>query len=124
KLRQSAEIAADFCAPLVGGRRAAEQIAIEAGSPANGGALVLLGHSAGGVAAVHAAAKLDKLGYRIGAVAMIGSPKTPIPKPIRERTAWFSACNAKGRRVDAIARLGGWLGKPPGRIQPLSIVGG
>ncbi len=124
RLRQSAEIVADVCAPLVGGRRAAEGVARLGGDPAACGVVALLGHSGGGVAAAHAADELSRRGYRIGAVAMIGSPKTPIPKRVRERTAFFYIADARGRVADAIARVGGWFGRPPARRRSLPLVGG
>jgi hypothetical protein len=124
KLRQSAEIAADVCGPLVGGRRAADGVARLGGDPASCGVVALLGHSGGGVAAAHAADELSRRGYRIGAVAMIGSPKTPIPKRIRELTAFFYIGNEEGRAADAIARVGRWFGRPPARLRSLALVGG
>ncbi|HZG79094.1 MAG TPA: alpha/beta hydrolase, partial [Paenibacillus sp.] len=124
KLRQSAEIAADVCGPLVGGRRAAADVARLAGDPAACGVVALLGHSGGGVAAAHAADELSRRGYRVGAVAMIGSPKTPIPKRVRDVTAFFYLGNEDGSAADAIARVGGWFGRRPARLRSLALVGG
>jgi len=124
KLRQSAEIAADVCAPVVGGRRAAAEAARLGGDPADCGVVALLGHSGGGVAAVHAAAALTRLGYRIGAIAMIGAPKTPLPSRVREKTAFFYAGNGRGGAADPVARVGSWFGRPPAVQRSLALVGG
>ncbi|TLS50266.1 hypothetical protein FE782_21615 [Paenibacillus antri] len=106
KLRQAAE-AARLC-----------------GAPSDCGFVALLGHSGGGVAAAHAADELSKRGYRIGAVAMIGSPKTPLPRGVRSKTAYFYAADARGKPADPIARIGAWAARTPARAQGLELIGG
>ncbi|WP_309118349.1 hypothetical protein [Paenibacillus sp.] len=124
KLRQAAEVAADACAPVVGGKRAAAEAARLCGAPSSCGAVALVGHSGGGVAAAHAADELSKRGYRIGAVAMIGSPKTPLPRGIRSKTAFFYAADARGMPADPIARIGAWATRTPARAMGLKLIGG
>lgn len=78
---------------------------------------VLVGHSAGGMAAVHAASLL--LAREGGApcpVVMIGSPKCRIPPELRDSVLYMHALGREGGRraakpIDPIARIGtfgGW----------------
>lgn len=117
KVRQAAEIACDLFVPAIGGRRALQEL--DAGQPA-----VLIGHSGGGVAAVRAAAELMRAGDEVGAVVMIGSPRIPIPRALRDRTLFLYACSRAGDAVDRVTRLGGWRGRPPERIAGLPLIGG
>ncbi|HZG87672.1 hypothetical protein [Paenibacillus sp.] len=123
KLRQAIEVAADVCGPLVGGARAArdaDRLCEGAGSAR----IALLGHSGGGIAALHAARLLQRSGFDVAAIAMIGSPKRPIPAALRDKTAFLYAASESGRAVDGVARAGAWLGRPPARIVPLRLIGG
>lgn len=137
RARQSAEIAADLCGLAIGGRRAAAAVTEAAGgalseSGDGGGgrrrpAVVLIGHSGGGVAAVHAAARLltapPAVRVTVGAVALIGSPRVPVPAPLRPVTAYFYATDKEGRRSDRIAAFGSWQGGRPAGERGIVLVG-
>jgi len=125
RIRQAAEVTVDVLFPAFGGRRAASEAA-RLREPSREGAVevALLGHSGGGVAAVHAAAALARTGIPVRAVAMIGSPKTPVPQSLRTRTAAWSLADARGRIGDPVARLGSWLGRPPAHTARLALIGG
>ncbi|WP_068603450.1 alpha/beta hydrolase family protein [Paenibacillus swuensis] len=75
-----------------------------------GGALYLVGHSAGGTAAVHAGLRLLHEGFPLGRLVQIGSPKSPLPDQLRAISAYFYATNATGRPTDRVTRLGSWGG--------------
>ncbi|NHN29531.1 hypothetical protein [Paenibacillus agricola] len=91
-----------------------------AGEPANDAAsgarslTLLLGHSGGGVAAVHAAGILAaEPALPCGAarplrVVQIGSPKCPIPAWLQDSLLYASAINAQGRPSDPVTLLGSW----------------
>lgn len=111
----------------VGGRRALDSIA--AGwreKPGSTDRIVLIGHSGGGVAAVHAAWQLhDQLGGPPPPVVMIGSPRCRIPEELQASVLFAyagsaaEAAAAPGKPSDAVARLGtfgGWRGA--GRPRP------
>lgn len=94
---------------------------------------VLVGHSAGGVAAVHAAGLLlAREGGPPTPVVMIGSPKCRIPEPLREAVLYVQAERSSGaagvgrakgsagRTSDPVCRIGsfgGWT-KGSGRLLP------
>ncbi|MEK0312804.1 hypothetical protein [Cohnella sp. 56] len=94
---------------------------------------VLVGHSAGGVAAVHAAGLLlAREGGPPIPVVMIGSPKCRIPEPLREAVLYVQAERSSGtagvgrakgsagRTSDPVCRIGsfgGWA-KGSGRLLP------
>lgn len=127
KCLQIAEITADLVIPSVGVRRFAKDWKREergVGEGCNEPVFVLIGHSGGGVAAVHAAAELHREGQRIGGVGMIGSPKMPIPLPLRDKTLYVQAVDPSGRRTDPITTFGAWRGKPPGISLHAEIIGG
>ncbi|MFD0680525.1 MULTISPECIES: hypothetical protein [unclassified Paenibacillus] len=88
---------------------------------------LLIGHSGGGVAAVHAVQILADAGGAVGGrangrfgagprrpfphrIVQIGSPKCPIPEWMRESVLYAGALNAKGKSSDLITRLGSWSG--------------
>jgi hypothetical protein len=83
-----------------------------------GSLTLLIGHSGGGVAAVHAASILALTGEPAmlqGAtraislrVVQVGSPKCPIPNWLKRSLLYVSAINAKGRPTDPVALLGSW----------------
>jgi len=76
-----------------------------------GRAVVLIGHSGGGVAAYHAARRLLAEGaVRDCRIVQIGSPKVRIHPALRDRTAYFYAADERGRVRDPITRLGTWGG--------------
>lgn len=104
-------------------------------------ALVLIGHSGGGVAAVRAAALLAKQRPELDmAVAQIGCPRFAIPEELRTRVHYMYAVGKSGRIAkDPICRIGSWggwelndLGIPrwnplkcaPGKRTPVRIIGG
>lgn len=116
----------------IGGRAVEE----EAGNRWCGEHVLLVGHSGGGVAAVHAAKRLlERTPDLRCAVIQIGSPKCPVPVELQPFTAWFYAARADGRVRDPVCRIGSWregllrggwpsARHPPKRIVPLPIKGG
>ncbi|UJF35847.1 thioesterase domain-containing protein [Paenibacillus hexagrammi] len=75
--------------------------------------LLLIGHSGGGVAAVHAANQLEQAGWPILGVVQIGSPKCAVAPPLRERTLYVFTTAESGRKltaIDPVTRLGTWGG--------------
>jgi hypothetical protein len=84
----------------------------------SGGLTLLLGHSGGGVAAVHAAGILagEPVLLRGAAtpsllplrVVQIGSPKCPVPTWLQGSLLYASAINAQGRPSDPVTLLGSW----------------
>jgi hypothetical protein len=124
----------------LGGRRVLQRI--EADGAATAGPLWLVGHSGGGIAAVHAAEAL-LAAYGAAAdcrLAQIGSPRCAVPEPLQARTAYVYAARAGSRRpADPICRLGSWGGwerasrlglrwnrlrHAPATVAPLPLVGG
>lgn len=123
RFRQAAEVTMDVCYPAVGGRKTAAEI-VKSAKETGCRRIVLIGHSGGGVAGAHAADKLRKVGFEVGAVVMIGSPKAPIARSIRDKTAYFYGLDKQGMRRDPIARLGRWMGKPPALMEGICLIGG
>src|SRR5690606_10898863 len=87
---------------------------------------VLIGHSAGGTAAVHTALQLQERSASAQPclVVMIGSPRFRIPASLREHVHYLYAAGA----VDPIARIGTFSGwgvrrEAPGTVTRLRIVG-
>ncbi|MBB6674954.1 hypothetical protein [Cohnella nanjingensis] len=79
----------------IGGRRALE--AME--TPAPAGRTILIGHSGGGVAAVHAAQlRLARDGGEPDAAVMIGSPRCRIPEALRGSVLYLYAAGKRLRR--------------------------
>lgn len=85
---------------------------------------VIVGHSAGGVAAVHAARLLHaREGGKPPLVVMIGSPRCRIPEPLRDSVLYVYAAKAPSadtrwmsvRLSDPITRLGSFGGWQAGR---------
>jgi predicted alpha/beta hydrolase family esterase len=76
----------------------------------SGGRIVIVGHSSGGVAGVHAANRLDRKLYPDVRVVQIGSPKCAVPQENRQSTLYVRAVNQKGKSADPITRLGSWGG--------------
>lgn len=117
-LRQLNEVRADLF-PFsrkprrsIGGRVAAD--GVRATRPA--GDLLLVGHSGGGIAAVHAAELLmreDGIAAERLRIVQIGSPKCRVPPALRERTLYIAAVRPDGSGsawADPVTRLGGWGG--------------
>jgi hypothetical protein len=104
----------------------------------SGGKIVIVGHSSGGVAGVHAANKLDRNLYPDVRVIQIGSPKCAVSKENCQTTLYLRAVNSIGKSTDPITRLGSWGGwvrkgaiahwharlKAPSSIVSIPIVGG
>jgi hypothetical protein len=102
------------------------------------GRIVIVGHSSGGVAGVHAANQLDRVHYPDVRVVQIGSPKCAVPIMQRASTLFIRAINQKGKSADPITRLGSWGGweksgrivrwnaqsKAPSSIYAVPIIGG
>lgn len=117
------------------------------GEPPAGEKLLLVGHSGGGTAAVHAAAMLQERcpGQQV-LVVLIGAPRSPVPPPLASFTAYCYACRRDGAARDPVCRLGRWQTRrpaagpagrggestrapggrscPPGTMLPLPIAGG
>jgi hypothetical protein len=72
--------------------------------------LLLIGHSAGGVASVQAADVLMKEGIPILGVVQIGSPKCAIPPSLKRRVLYLNGANQLDQSIDPIPRLGTWGG--------------
>ncbi|WP_133253970.1 hypothetical protein [Paenibacillus xerothermodurans] len=123
----------------IGGNRAAD--ALRGTSP--GGVTLLLGHSGGGIAALHATSILTREGWFTPSdpprIVQIGSPKCPIPAWLRKSTLYAAAVNANGKLSDPVTRLGSWGGwrrnaygipvwrakaDSPGTIVHLPLIGG
>ncbi|WP_166239753.1 hypothetical protein [Paenibacillus turpanensis] len=101
---------------------------------------LLIGHSAGGIAAVHAAELLAELGRPPMAVVQIGSPKCPVAPQLIGRVIYISGTDEQGRRPDPVTRIGTWGGwerrgrrklplwnrrkYAPERIRTVPIIGG
>lgn len=134
KLRQLKEIHHDLrlgpqrYARSIGGRRVLEQASPILEKLPAGINLAWIGHSAGGVAGLHAAAQL--LGQpRIHTmkVIMIGAPRCPIPQVLQDHTCVLRIHRIEGKRYrDPVTRIGRWRGRinEPKRIRELPIVGG
>lgn len=132
----------------IGGRLATDRIALdldEAHAPAP---ILLVGHSGGGTAALHAAGLLRAThpGCPVRAIVQIGSPRSPIPPELSEDTAYCYSARENGRRKDPVCRVGSWrsaavgteaeagrrpirlpgkrTGCPPGTLLPLPLQGG
>ncbi|CAM3784178.1 hypothetical protein MALU111345_20530 [Marinicrinis lubricantis] len=124
KMRQLREIASDLRLSIkkrhfsVGGRRILSTLHKE--DRITGDELILIGHSAGGLAAMHAAHRLMELNDRDGAsstipnvkVIQIGSPRCRVPKKLQRSSLYVYATNAKGRVTDPITKMGSWSGWP------------
>lgn len=102
---------------------------------------VLIGHSGGGVAAVHAASALRRSAPELQThIVQIGCPRCAIPPQLKHRVRYLYAVNrVNGNVKDPICRLGSWggwemsaFGIPrwnsrkfaPGESTPLPIIGG
>ncbi|WP_219835074.1 hypothetical protein [Paenibacillus sp. R14(2021)] len=103
----------------IGGKRAVEAIAAGREAGRTMGRRILIGHSGGGVAAVHAARQLlETEGGPPSPVIMIGSPRCRIPETLRQSVLYIYAISpdagpsaAAAVTVDSICRLGtfgGW----------------
>lgn len=76
----------------------------------DGKRIVLIGHSAGGIAAIHAASILSQQGIEVDHIVAIGSPKCAIPANILHATLYVHAVDKNGRPADPITRIGTWGG--------------
>ncbi|WP_409341542.1 hypothetical protein [Paenibacillus sp. MBLB4367] len=118
-VRQLREVRSDLMAGFtrrkgsVGGKRAYEAIK----SSYDGGNLLIVGHSAGGLAGVHAAHMLAEEGHEEPVrVVKIGSPKCTIPLTARDSVLIVDAVDGRGKVSDPISRLGTWAGWERGRF--------
>jgi hypothetical protein len=86
-----------------------------------GGDIVLIGHSAGGVASYKAALLLEEAGYPVARVIMVGAPQLPIHKSFRDRVY---ALEYTGLLGDFVCRCGfHWFRRPRERVR-LPLVNG
>jgi hypothetical protein len=76
----------------------------------DGGQVVMVGHSSGGVAAVHAAEILELRLIPTTRVVQIGSPKCPVSPKHRSSTLYIRAVNLNGKSSDPVTRIGSWGG--------------
>ncbi|QYR19591.1 hypothetical protein KZ483_16975 [Paenibacillus sp. sptzw28] len=93
----------------IGGRAAAETIR----TAYDGGVLMLIGHSGGGVAGIHAAElmmKADEISAEHIRLVQIGSPMCRVPAQLRASTLYISAAG------DSVTFLGSWGGWEKGRL--------
>lgn len=88
----------------------AQHIANQIKASHRGGRIVIVGHSIGGVVAVHIANKLEQILYPDVQVVQIGSPKCAIPQKNRASTLYIRSLNQEGKASDPITRLGSWGG--------------
>lgn len=95
----------------VGGVRLLSQLQSECRE----GPVVMIGHSGGGVAAVHAAARWSKAdpdlclqhSFRL---ILVGAPRCRVPDDWKASTMYVYNCRADGRRKDLVAGIGSWGG--------------
>ncbi|MCD9023205.1 hypothetical protein [Cohnella silvisoli] len=113
----------------IGGNRALAAIQLH-GPTSSGRKTILIGHSGGGVAAVHTAQLLsEQAGGAACFVVMIGSPRCRIPEGLRPSVLAIHAAGrrrgrvAEGKSGDMVSRLGsygGWIaGTGRGRQFPV-----
>lgn len=95
----------------IGGRYAASAI----NASYTDGAILIIGHSAGGMAGIHAASILMETGFTAPSIVQIGSPKCRIPQALQASTLFIRAIDDRGRSKDAITRIGSWTGWERGR---------
>jgi pimeloyl-ACP methyl ester carboxylesterase len=106
----------------IGGARLAETVLAHASSDES---IVLIGHSAGGLASVHAAGQiLAADDSKRLSVVQIGSPRCPIPSALTDSSLYVYAVDRRGKRVDPITRIGRWGGQAPGLVTGLTLIGG
>lgn len=100
-------------------------------------AYVMVGHSGGGVAALHAASFLMHAQKRVLGIIQIGTPKCRIAEDLQAQTLYVrglfrnSVKQAKRWTVDPITRLGSWGSNrgvqkglyPPGTIVDIPLIG-
>ncbi|WP_199614308.1 alpha/beta hydrolase family protein [Paenibacillus alkalitolerans] len=127
--QQLAEIQSDLAGGFfgrlrsTGGGRLADMLQPENGT--EGDRIILIGHSAGGMASVHAAGLLASSGdRRTISVVQIGSPKCPVPLGMRHSVLFVYAADRYGKRSDPVTRLGKWGRFAPASVEGITIVGG
>ncbi|MFB9278141.1 hypothetical protein [Cohnella cellulosilytica] len=112
----------------IGGGRALEAIGRErreSGDSGEAGTTLLVGHSGGGIAAVHAAAVLTAGGASASCFAVkIGSPRCRIPERLKSRVLSIHAEGRKrsggeGRSPDFVSRIGSYGGWGRSRAWPV-----
>lgn len=130
----------------IGGRAAVDRILrdMEEDEGASTVPIILVGHSGGGTAGLHAAhllrQRLPQASVR--AIVMIGSPRSPVPPELAADTAYCYAARMDGRRKDPVCLAGSWRAWPakeeaggthrswrksafsPGSQYPLPLLGG
>lgn len=136
EIRRDLRLAFDRTAQSIGGKLVMESL-MEAGPDDR---VILIGHSGGGVAALHGARLLQELQPSTESlVIQIGSPRCRIPQDFQQRTAYYYAAKPNGKTKDPVCRLGSWGGWQqggtglihwngkryvPSRIVPLYLAGG
>jgi hypothetical protein len=76
----------------------------------SGELIMIVGHSAGGIAGVLAASMLLEQGIQVSKLVSIGSPKYAVPAKLQESLLYVYAVNGKGKSADPITRIGTWGG--------------
>jgi hypothetical protein len=90
----------------IGGRQARDMIR----ESFNGGGIVIIGHSGGGVSGYDAGRMLQQMGgFPIHQMIQIGSPKVRISAEFREQVVYLRA-QKQSKAVDLITQLGSWGG--------------
>jgi pimeloyl-ACP methyl ester carboxylesterase len=120
---QLAELQLDMLRPSfawersIGGRRFAAEIWQEDQE----GPIILIGHSGGGIAALHAAYSLQDERF-VRLIFQIGSPRCPVPARLRDKAYFIYGVNQSVKRPDPITLLGYWGRSAATRI-PLPLLG-
>jgi len=109
-----------------------------------GGLFILIGHSGGGIAGLHAIQRWDDHLQEqltgLSRIVLVGSPKSPVPRKWQPRTMHIGAWRKGAVPADPIVRLGTWGGweqaqsgrlprwnpllYAPGTRQRLELIGG
>ncbi|WP_127579199.1 hypothetical protein [Paenibacillus koleovorans] len=72
--------------------------------------LVLIGHSAGALAAIHTAAVLNRRVIRPPIIIQIGAPKLAVPPHLKATTAYYYGVDSTSKSRDPVTRIGHWGG--------------
>lgn len=139
-IKQLKEISSDLLPRLVQKRHylRGQKVADYIKESYTGGNIVIIGHSSGGVVAVHAADILNREKLPVAQVVQIGSPKCSVSLQHRASTLFIYGMSHKGKMSDRISHIGSWGGwekrgrvfrwnprlAAPGAIMGVPIIGG
>ncbi len=102
----------------IAGRRAADVII----NSYTGGYLLIIGHSGGGIAGVHAARMLlsekhiSKQQIPALCIVQVGSPRCAVPPDLKASVMYVRSVNLMGKVSDPVTRIGSWGGWVKGRF--------